>query len=163
MEHEAHERAPPRGPSPGACGDPRVAPPAMRPAPDLHVRACGLAHEGRDGRGFCSAAARAGNLACAHTMARFRLKTALEDRLAAGAPGAEAALARWQALDLAVGRADHARSEAEKTGDRAGIAAATAAHDAAAAGLADLLAQASLTPRRPGSPPGSPPPSGSAR
>ena len=102
------------------------------------MRACGLAHEGRDGRGFCPKAVRAGNLACAHTTARLRLKAALE-----GSPGdSEAALARWQALDLAVGRADHARSEAEKIGDRAAIAAAIAAHDAAAAALADLLAQA---------------------
>lgn len=136
-------------------GDAQAQPPA-----DLHVRACGLAHEGRDGRGLCSAALRAGNLACAHTMARYRLRTALEARCAEGLPGAEAALARWHALDVAVGLADHARSQAEAAGDRAGAAAATAAHDAAAAELASLLAKARapLTPpRRPGSPPGSRP------
>ncbi|GGK40894.1 hypothetical protein [Salinarimonas ramus] len=105
----------------------------------LHVRPCGLAHEGREGRGFCSKAARAGNLACAHTMARYPLRDALEAQSAAGRPGAAAALARWHALDLAIGQADHARSEAEARGDRPAAARAVADHDAAARELDELL------------------------
>lgn len=113
---------------------------------DLHVRACGLAHEGWRGRPgaalFCAKEARAGNLACAHTMARYRLRVALEARAAQGVAGAEADLAEWHALDLAVGAADHARSEAEKSGDESAVAAAIAAHDALAERLAALLARA---------------------
>ncbi|MFN3686889.1 hypothetical protein [Salinarimonas sp.] len=113
---------------------------------ELHVRACGLAHEGWRGRPgaslFCAKEARAGNLACAHTMARYRLRAVLEARAARGADGAEADLAEWQALDAAVGAADHARSKAEKNGDASGVAAAIAAHDAVAARLAALLARA---------------------
>ena len=108
----------------------------------LHVRACRLAHEGREDRGFCQRAARADNLACAHTMARWRLKAALDARVAAGVPGAADALARWHALDLAVGQADHDRTRAESAGDRAAVAAAIAAHDEATAALAALLAEA---------------------
>ncbi|MGP9820159.1 hypothetical protein ACTZWW_09095 [Salinarimonas sp. NSM] len=108
----------------------------------LHVTRCGLAHEGRADRAFCHRAARADNLACAHTTARWRLKAALDARAAAFVPGAADALARWHALDLAVGRADHDRTRAEAAGDRAAVAAAVAAHDAAAGALAALLADA---------------------
>lgn len=109
---------------------------------DLHVQACGLAHEGRRGAGalFCPKAVRAGNLACAHTMARYTLLDALRAREAAGLAGAGEDLAEWQTLDVAVGLADHARSQAEKAGDRAGVAAAIAAHDACARRLEALLA-----------------------
>lgn len=112
-----------------------------RAAPDLdrlHTQACGLAHEGRAGRGFCAKAARAGNLACAHTMARYVLRDALERLVAQDAPGAQARLEDWSALDLAVGLSDHARSQAEKTGDAAAIAAAVSAHGRAAADLERL-------------------------
>lgn len=117
---------------------------------DLHVRACGLAYEGWRGRPgaslFCAKEARAGNLACAHTMARYRLRAALEARATRGADGAEADLAEWQALDVAIGAADHARSDAEKHDDQAGVAAAIAAHDALAERLAALLARARRSP-----------------
>ncbi|WP_372424701.1 hypothetical protein [Salinarimonas chemoclinalis] len=108
----------------------------------LRVHPCGLAHEGRTGRGLCPRAVRDDNVACAHTMARWRLKAALEARAASGVPGAADALARWHALDLAVGRADHDRTRAEAAGDVAAVAAAVAAHDAAAAALVGLLAEA---------------------
>lgn len=118
---------------------------AATPSSDLHVRACGLAHEGwreRSGASlFCPKPARAGNLACAHTHARYVLLDAIRRLAEAGDVDAVALEAEWQALDVGIGAADHARSEAEKHGDAAGVAAAIAAHDALSARLAALLAR----------------------
>ena len=109
---------------------------------DLVVHACGLAHEGRPGRDFCAKGARATNLACAHTMARYVLRDALEARRAGGDLSAAADLEEWAALDVGIGLADHARSEAEKRGDRAGAEAAIATHRDLSRRLAALLERA---------------------